>query len=106
MWDSVRRRVADFGAGRSAELDRGSAAAWAWPVRLAGRTPSGVDVVLRPLTVDDGPAFQSVRRGKTRLSFPANACASAACEGAAALFGTVRFFEMRSLLFTTRTHPS
>jgi [ribosomal protein S5]-alanine N-acetyltransferase len=62
MWDSVRRRVADFGAGRSAELDQGSSPAWAWAVRLTGRTPSGVDVVLRPLTVDDGPAFQSVRR--------------------------------------------
>jgi [ribosomal protein S5]-alanine N-acetyltransferase len=62
MWDSVRRRVADFGAGRSAELDQGSSPAWAWPVRLTGRTPTGVDVVLRPLTVDDGPAFQSVRR--------------------------------------------
>ncbi len=31
-------------------------------VRLTGRTPTGIEVVLRPLTVADGPAFQSVRR--------------------------------------------
>jgi len=61
MWERVRRRVAGV-AGGSADLDQGSEAAWAWPVRLTGRTPSGVDVVLRPLTVADGPAFQSVRR--------------------------------------------
>ena len=35
---------------------------WQWPVRLAGRTPTGVDIVLRPLALGDGPAFQSVRR--------------------------------------------
>ena len=62
MWDRVRRRVASVGGGGSADLDPGSEAAWAWPVRLTGRTPAGVDVVLRPLTVADGAAFQSVRR--------------------------------------------
>jgi len=35
---------------------------WVWPLRLEGTTPTGVDVLLRPLTVDDGPAFQAVRR--------------------------------------------
>ncbi len=35
---------------------------WPWPVRLTGVTPTGVEVLLRPLTVADGPAFQSVRR--------------------------------------------
>ena len=35
---------------------------WQWPVRLAGRTPTGVDIVLRPLALGDGPTFQSIRR--------------------------------------------
>ncbi len=35
---------------------------WVWPVRLEGRTPTGVDILLRPLAVSDGPVFQSVRR--------------------------------------------
>lgn len=35
---------------------------WVWPLRLEGRTPKGVDIVLRPLVVADGPAFQAVRR--------------------------------------------
>ena len=36
--------------------------AWQWPLRLSGTTPAGVDILLRPLTVEDGPVFQSVRR--------------------------------------------
>jgi ribosomal-protein-alanine N-acetyltransferase len=37
-------------------------AAWEWPVRLTGRTPTGVGLLLRPLVVADGPTFHSVRR--------------------------------------------
>ncbi len=37
-------------------------AGWQWPVRLAGRTPTGVDVLLRPLGLDDAEVFQQVRR--------------------------------------------
>ncbi len=60
MWERVRRRAAE-------SLERGDAdapaeAGWPWPVQLTGRTPTGIEVLLRPLTVDDGPAFQSVRR--------------------------------------------
>ncbi len=35
---------------------------WVWPVHLRGRTPTGVDIRLRPLAVEDGPTFQAVRR--------------------------------------------
>ncbi len=35
---------------------------WVWPVRLEGRTPTGVELLLRPLAVSDGPVFQAVRR--------------------------------------------
>ena len=60
MWERVRRRAAE-------SLERGDAeapaeAGWPWPVQLTGRTPTGIEVLLRPLTVADGPAFQSVRR--------------------------------------------
>jgi ribosomal-protein-alanine N-acetyltransferase len=33
-----------------------------WPLRLSGVTPTGTEVVLRPLTLDDGAVFQFVRR--------------------------------------------
>lgn len=66
MWDRVRRRAAEAVAPKGS-LDPGGRAAgsdesWPWPLRLTGRTPTGIDVLLRPLTDDDGPAFQSVRR--------------------------------------------
>lgn len=35
---------------------------WVWPLRLTGTTPTGVEVLLRPLVLADGPVFQSVRR--------------------------------------------
>ena len=35
---------------------------WQWPVRLGGRTPTGVEVVLRPLEPGDADAFAAVRR--------------------------------------------
>lgn len=60
MWDRLRRRTkASLGRGVS---DPPAEAGWPWPLRLTGRTPTGIEVVLRPLTVADGPAFQSVRR--------------------------------------------
>jgi ribosomal-protein-alanine N-acetyltransferase len=60
MWERVRRRA-------TGSLGRGvpgvaPEAGWPWPVRLTETTPTGIEVVLRPLTIDDGPAFQSVRR--------------------------------------------
>jgi ribosomal-protein-alanine N-acetyltransferase len=58
MWDRLRHR----GAASVARHGEGSDEVWPWPVRLTGHTPTGIEVVLRPLTVADGPAFQSVRR--------------------------------------------
>jgi [ribosomal protein S5]-alanine N-acetyltransferase len=59
MWDRLRHR----GAGSlSRGRERAPDEAWPWPVRLTGRTPTGLEVVLRPLTVADGSAFQAVRR--------------------------------------------
>ncbi len=59
MWDRLRQR----GAGSLARGGEGPPdEVWPWPLRLTGRTPTGVEVLLRPLTVADGSAFQSVRR--------------------------------------------
>jgi ribosomal-protein-alanine N-acetyltransferase len=58
MWERVRRRTGHPGAAAAG----GAEAVNPWPVRLAGRTPTGVGVLLRPLTVADGEAFASVRR--------------------------------------------
>jgi ribosomal-protein-alanine N-acetyltransferase len=59
MWQRLRR-------ARHGTSEVGPLAApepsWQWPVRLEGRTPTGVDLVLRPLTLDDAATFQSVRR--------------------------------------------
>lgn len=43
---------------------------WVWPVRLRGRTPTGVDLVLRPLTVPDAAAFQALRRANAEWLEP------------------------------------
>ena len=60
MWDRLRRRSGgQYGRGA---VDLASHDPWPWPLRLTGRTPTGIDVLLRPLTAADGPAFQSVRR--------------------------------------------
>ena len=62
MWGRVRRRYA-AGPGRhpasAATLEEPG---FTWPLRLTGQTPAGTEVTLRPLTLADGPAFQSVRR--------------------------------------------
>ena len=60
MWERVRRRVT--GSVRRGPAGGSPEAVWPWPVQLTGVTPTGVEVLLRPLTVADGPAFQSVRR--------------------------------------------
>ena len=57
MWDRVRRARRAAG-GRQPELEAG----WTWPLRLQGVAPTGTAVILRPLLVEDGPVFQSVRR--------------------------------------------
>ena len=54
--------------GRRRERRAGGAGAvpvpprWEWPTRIDGRTPTGVDLVLRPLLTSDAEVFQSVRR--------------------------------------------
>ena len=60
MWGRVRRQVAEL--GRRPGPTEGPEPSWQWPVRLEGRTPAGTGVTLRPLTLADGTAFQSVRR--------------------------------------------
>jgi ribosomal-protein-alanine N-acetyltransferase len=62
MWQRARRRAARLVGPPETAVDHGVEGPWPWPVRLAGPTPTGVEVVLRPLTVADGPAFASVRR--------------------------------------------
>jgi ribosomal-protein-alanine N-acetyltransferase len=59
MWDRLRQR-GGASAARGAEGPPDEV--WPWPLRLTGRTPTGIEVVLRPLRVADGSAFQSVRR--------------------------------------------
>jgi [ribosomal protein S5]-alanine N-acetyltransferase len=46
-------------------------------VRLAGRTPTGVDLVLRPLVLGDAEAFQAVRRANAAWLEPWDATAPA-----------------------------
>ena len=60
MWERLRRRAAGVVGPDGGGLD--PAGEWPWPVRLTGVTPTGIEVTLRALTTDDGPAFQSVRR--------------------------------------------
>ena len=60
MWERVRRRAAGVVGPEGSGPD--PVGEWPWPVRLTGVTPTGIEVTLRPLTTDDGPAFQSVRR--------------------------------------------
>ena len=59
MWDRLLRRI---GGEPGTGPFTGPEPTWQWPVRLEGRTPTGIDVVLRPLVLQDGPTFQSVRR--------------------------------------------
>ena len=58
MLQRLRRRLAGSPRGGAVATEPG----WQWPMRLGGTTPTGVDVLLRPLVVADGPVFQSVRR--------------------------------------------
>ena len=60
MWERVRRKAAGAIGPDGSGVD--PVGEWSWPVRLTGMTPTGIEVTLRPLTTDDGPAFQSVRR--------------------------------------------
>ncbi|PKW27493.1 GNAT family N-acetyltransferase [Phycicoccus duodecadis] len=48
---------------------------WVWPVHLTGRTPTGVDIALRPLTYADGAIFQAVRRANAEWLEPWDATA-------------------------------
>ncbi|MGL5929623.1 MAG: GNAT family N-acetyltransferase [Dermatophilaceae bacterium] len=63
MWRRAQHRVPSalgrrLGAPRPADALPG----WRWPLRLTGRTPTGIDLVLRPLVVADARAFHDVRR--------------------------------------------
>lgn len=59
MWSRLRRPRPD----RSAVGPFGGPEpSWVWPVRLTGRTPTGIDLLLRPLTLSDRDTFQAVRR--------------------------------------------
>ena len=49
MWERVRRRAAES-VERGRRTRPGPRPAWPWPVRLDGRTPTGIEVLLRPLT--------------------------------------------------------
>ena len=61
MWGRLRRpttRASRWSSPRETTSELASV----WPLRLSGVTPTGTGVVLRPLTLDDGTVFQSVRR--------------------------------------------
>jgi ribosomal-protein-alanine N-acetyltransferase len=58
MWHRLRGRSREPAPTASPDAPPG----WQWPLRLAGRTPTGIDLVLRPLVLGDGATFQSVRR--------------------------------------------
>ncbi len=55
MWRRLRR--AEGGAPVA-----GAPPEWVWPLRLSGTTPTGTDVLMRPLVREDAPVFQAVRR--------------------------------------------
>ena len=59
MWGRVRRAGP---ALRSRGRQVAPEPSWVWPLRLSDVAPTGTAVTLRPLTLDDGPAFQAVRR--------------------------------------------
>lgn len=59
MWERLRRAVREPSpVGPFA----GPEPTWQWPLRLHGRTPTGIDLVLRPLALEDEEVFGSVRR--------------------------------------------
>lgn len=64
-WLLFRRRNAAEREGARARHPSSAASAPVrprWPVFLHGRTPTGVEILLRPLTVDDAAEFYAVRR--------------------------------------------
>lgn len=72
MWERLRRLgTPDPGIGPLAGPEPG----WRWPVRLEARTPTGIDIALRPLVLEDGPTFQSVRRANSAWLEPWDATA-------------------------------
>ncbi|MGL5817430.1 MAG: GNAT family N-acetyltransferase [Phycicoccus sp.] len=63
MWRRLQPRISSLldrrpGAQRPADALPG----WQWPVRLTGRTPTGIDLALRPLVLADARAFHDLRR--------------------------------------------
>ncbi|MGL5851274.1 MAG: GNAT family N-acetyltransferase [Phycicoccus sp.] len=63
MWRRLQHRVPPaFGRRSAAPRPADALPRWRWPVRLTGRTPTGIDLVLRPLVLADARAFHDVRR--------------------------------------------
>lgn len=69
MW----RRLLGEGPGHDLQLP--PPPEWVWPLHLHGRTPTGVDLALRPLTYADGAIFQAVRRANAEWLEPWDATA-------------------------------
>lgn len=74
-WQLFRRRDdADRARARerhpSQASSAGEAGAARWPVRLPGRTATGVEFTLRPLTMEDGTDFYDVRRANREWLAP------------------------------------
>ncbi|MGL5867372.1 MAG: GNAT family N-acetyltransferase [Dermatophilaceae bacterium] len=57
-----RRLPSAFSREGGAPRPADSLPGWRWPLRLLGRTPTGIDLVLRPLVLADAQAFHDVRR--------------------------------------------
>jgi ribosomal-protein-alanine N-acetyltransferase len=71
----VRQWLRARGFARHAALEAPAPVGWEWPVRLHGRTPTGVEITLRPLTLADSHTFQSVRRANASWLEPWDATA-------------------------------
>lgn len=72
-WLLGRRRDGERGAARQRHPSATPIAAGDqphWPIELRARTPSGVPILLRALTVDDSEAFFAVRRANREWLSP------------------------------------
>ena len=82
-WRDMTRVVGRALVGEeSAAVSRGADWAQEWPVRLTGRTPTGLELELRPLTVADEAAYHRVRRESVDWLAPWDATAPRPSRGA------------------------
>lgn len=72
MWQRALRTGPGRWAGRPPVAPEPS---WVWPLQLTGVAPTGIAVTLRPLTHEDGLAFQAVRRANAEWLEPWDATA-------------------------------